>query len=157
MPLRGPHPVHNLDGNRGARGMAATQEQAAWVGRVLGVAAAAPAGAAAGKGLEQALAGWQAARATALASLKQLEGAFRGMEHPARDQAIILLKAVQANLTAAPTSAAQVKELARYLTTDDVITEAEIPNGFGITVSLREPLMQALAGLYREVNAVGTP
>ncbi len=121
-----------------------------WVARVLGVATDAGGAAAAPKGM----AGWKAARTTALASLKSLETAIRGFDDPELDQAIILLRAVQANLTAEPATPAQVAELERYLTTDDVITDAEAPNGFDITVDLRGPLLAALAGV-RDEQATG--
>jgi len=99
------------------------------------------------------MAGWQAARGTALASLKALEGAFRDMKEPETDRAIILLRAIQANLTAAPTTPAQVKELETYIKTDRIIQEAEMPNGFGFKVELRDPLLAALAGLSGEAGA----
>ncbi|HVB67308.1 MAG TPA: hypothetical protein VNE67_05555, partial [Acetobacteraceae bacterium] len=94
-----------------------------------------------------ALAGWQAARATAMTSLRALEAAVRRMDVPERDRAVILLRAIQANLTEAPTTPRQVAELQRYIETDDIIAEAEDPNGFGITVALRQPLLAALAVL----------
>lgn len=94
-----------------------------------------------------ALAGWQAARATAMTSLRTLEAAVRRMDVPERDRAVILLRAIQANLTEAPTTPRQVAELQRYIETDDIVAEAEDPNGFGITVALRQPLLAALAGL----------
>ena len=93
------------------------------------------------------MAEWQAARATALATLKALEAEVRQMEVEEGPEAVILLRAIQANLTAQPETPQQVAELQRYLETDDIIAEAEEPNGFGITVSLRAPLLAALAGL----------
>lgn len=127
-------------------------EKAAWLERVLGVRAqgAAP------DGTGAAMAGWAAARATALASLKALENAYRGMKHPLSDPAIILLRAIQANLTAEPARPAQVQELEAYLTGDQIITEAESPNGFGFKVALRAPLLAALDGLKR-AHAAGGP
>lgn len=92
---------------------------------------------------------WRSARVAALASLKQLERAFRGMDDPLVDPAIILLRAIAANLTAEPATAAQVKELLVYLRSDPIIEEAEMENGFGITVELRRPLLAALATLAR--------
>lgn len=129
--------------------MATDAERQAWLERVLGISVPAVAPA---SGVDRALAGWQAVRGTALASLKALEGAFRGMEHPERDKAVILLKAIQANLTAAPTTPQQIRELAGYLNTDDVIAEAEMPNGFGLKIELKKPLLSALAVLHRETG-----
>jgi len=94
-----------------------------------------------------ALAAWQAERATVVAALKQLETAIRGMRDPEGDAAIILVKAIQANLTVAPSTPQAVSELDRYLRTDDILDEAEGPNGFGIAIRIREPLLKALAGL----------
>ncbi len=101
------------------------------------------------------MAGWQAARGAALASLKALEVAFRKMKEPETNRAIILLRAIQANLTEAPATSAQVKELENYLTTDRIIQEAEMPNGFGFKVELRKPLLAALTGLRPEPGAAG--
>jgi len=94
-----------------------------------------------------ALSAWQAQRAGVVASLKQLETSIRAMRDPEGDAAIILVKAIQANLTEAPTTPQAVDELDRYLRTDDIIAEAEEPNGFGISIRIREPLLPALAAL----------
>ena len=113
-------------------------QQAAWVSRVLGVdPGVAPAG----------MRDWQAARSAAIGSLDRLASAVARLEHPSRDKAIVLLRAIRANLTESPATAQQQAALRRYIETDDVIEEAEAPNGFGITVSLRAPLLSALAGL----------
>lgn len=140
----------------------ASDAKAAWLQRVLGVTAAPsiPArdsGMAGGAGTGptvspskrpgDALAGWQAARAAAMTSLRALEAAVRKMDVPERDRAVILLRAIQANLTEAPTTPRQVAELQRYIETDDIVAEAEDPNGFGITVALRQPLLAAIAAL----------
>ena len=134
--------------------VAATDAKAEWVARVLGFQAATPiasASAATGGGM----AVWQAARITALASLKALEGSFRAMKQPQTDPAIILLRAIQANLTAEPSKPTQVRELIAYLGTDRIIQEAEIANGFGFKVELRRPLLTALAALKHEQEAAG--
>lgn len=123
-----------------------------WVERVLGfrlpTAAQAP---------PDGLTAWRTVRVAALGSLKALESAFRGMKEPETDRAIILLRAIQANLTEAPRTPAQVGELETYITTDRIITEAEAPNGFGIKIDLRRPLLAALAGLRQEQAAVAGP
>ena len=94
-----------------------------------------------------AMTGWMVARASAVASLQSLEQAFRDSGDPDADVGIILLRAVRANLTPEPAEARQVAELEAYLGTDDIIAEAEVPNGFGVEVSLRVPLLAALARL----------
>jgi hypothetical protein len=124
--------------------------KAVWLERVLGLRVP-PASDRATSG--KAMVGWTSARATALASLKALEGAYRGMKHPLSDRAIILVRAIQANLTAEPGTPAQVKELESYLVGDRIIAEAESPNGFGFEVKLRVPLMAALAALKQEQAA----
>ena len=126
--------------------MSGTGEQAgkrAWVLRVLGID---PAGATAG-GVGAALDQWTRSRAEVIAQLRQLEQAIRAMKDPLADEAIILVKAISANLTAAPDSKQSVAELRRYITTDSIIDDAELENGFGITVRIRAPLMPALAAL----------
>jgi len=121
----------------------------AWVQRVLGV------GSGDGSPSPDApvvgLVAWKAARSAAIGQLKRLEGAIAAMKHPRGTQAIILVKAIQANLTASPDSARSVGELKRYLQTDDIIAEAEQPNGFGIKVELRKPLLDALSTLERQL------
>jgi hypothetical protein len=134
--------------------MAAIDEaKAAWVARVLGWS---PDATPPQNDPADAMAGWSTARATALASLKAMENAYRGMQHTLSDSAVILLRAIEANLTAEPATPAQVKELENYLTGDRIIAEAETPNGFGIEVALRKPLLAALDGLKR-AQAKGTP
>ncbi len=119
----------------------AIDAQAAWVLRVLGIVVS---GADPVAGMEA----WRSARSAALASLKALEGAFRAMDEPEVDSAVILLRAIASNLTERPKTRRQVDELRRYIETDDIIDDAEEPNGFGITVLLREPLLAALDQLH---------
>lgn len=85
--------------------------------------------------------------------LKQLEKAIRGMRDPKGDQAIILVKAISANLTAAPETMNDVGELRRNFATDRVIGIAERPNGFGIDVKIRAPLTARLDVLERTLTA----
>jgi hypothetical protein len=117
----------------------------AWIQRVLGIDVTAQK--AAENGQIDGLAAWQAARQIAIGSLKALESAYRGFDDPEVPQAIILLRAIQANLTETPATRQQVDQLRRYLEEDDIIEDAEEPNGFGVTVKLREPLLGALAQL----------
>ncbi len=129
----------------------ASDAKAAWLQRVLGISVApATAPPHPSPSRQSGLAGWQSARATALTTLRALEAAIRRMDVPERDGAVILLRAIQANLTEAPTTRQQVAELQRYIETDDIVAEAEDPNGFGIKVELRRPLLAALAGLREQ-------
>jgi hypothetical protein len=43
-----------------------------------------------------------------------------------------------------PATPQQMAELEQYLKTDSVITDAEAPNGFGIKIDIRAPLLDAL-------------
>lgn len=119
----------------------------AWVHKVLGldVGAAAPDAQEQqpGSGLE----GWMQARGEVIQVLRQLEAAIRAMGDPLGNQAIVLVKSISANLTAAPSDRRQVDELRRYLQSDSVIDDAETPNGFGIEVRIRQPLLGALAAM----------
>lgn len=134
--------------------MAVSADKRAWVQQILGVTVPeAPAPQAGGGDAKAALAGWQKAREAAIGQLRQLESAIAGMKHPKGNAAIILVKAIQKNLTAAPDSRRSVGELQRYLETDDIIGEAERKNGFGITVSLRQPLLAALKPLETALPA----
>jgi hypothetical protein len=118
-----------------------------------GVAAAPQSSAPAAPDLQDALGIWAQRRADALSALKRLEAAIRAMKHPAGDAAIILVKAVAANLTAVPDTKGKVAELRRYLATDAIIDDAELPNGFGIEVKIRAPLTGALDALDRALPA----
>lgn len=103
--------------------------------------------------LETALAGWQTARQVVVTALTELEKAIRAMKDPEGDAAIILVRAVRANLTERPDTAQKVIELENYLTTDEIIEDAETPNGFGIQVDIRTPLMAALRGIKAKLPA----
>lgn len=100
-----------------------------------------------------AMAVWQSARNQAIAALKQLEAKIRAMEDPESDAAIILVKAIQANLTANPATLQQAAELERYLKTDSAVADAEAPNGFGIAIDIRRPLLEALGKLKPQLRA----
>lgn len=127
----------------GLEGTVALSEQNAWVARVLGVTIAGPDRAKAAA----ALAAWQTARGAAMTALATLEAAVRKATHPEVDAAIVLLRAIRANLTEAPETLAQVNALIRYIATDDIVVTAEMPNVLGVRIALRAPLLNTLAGL----------
>jgi len=116
----------------------ATSEQKTWVERAFGIALSAA---------NPGLVVWRQERAAANTRLRSLATAIGGSGDPEARDAIILLQAIIKNLTAEPTSAAQVAELKRWLETDDILEDAEAPNPFGIEVAVRAPLLAALAGL----------
>src|SRR5581483_6345971 len=74
-------------------------------------------------GLKAAHARWQTARAAVQAQLKGLCDAIKAMKDPEADPAIILVRAIQANIVERLDSQQQVGELERYLQTDTIITE----------------------------------
>jgi hypothetical protein len=86
-------------------------------------------------------------------NLKLLEGHIRAMHDPDGDAAIILVKAIQANLSPRPATAQAVAQLERYISTDQIITEAEGPNGFGIKIVIRSVLLPALASIRAALPA----
>lgn len=129
--------------------MSDRSEKNEWVQRVLGVGI--PSSSSVSTAMEsdddqlqRALAGWTKVRTKAIGSLRALEGAIRDMSHPSGDKAIILVKAIAANLTETPDTKNRITELRNYLQNDRIIEEAEEPNGFGINVDLREPLLESL-------------
>jgi hypothetical protein len=127
--------------------------QAEWIERVLGFRIEeTQAGSAGESSPVKGIAAWTQARAEAVRALTEVESAIRAMQDPDGDEAIIELRSIRANLTVAPATLQQVAELENYLQNDAVIDDAEIPNGFGITVSLRAPLLAALASLKAELT-----
>ena len=136
----------------------------AWIERVLGIHVPGPAAAssttatsaAASSAANPAQAAWTAARAQAFAGLAALEAAVKGSPHPGRDKAIIILRALRANLIEMPGTLQQVAELRRYLATDDIVDAAETPNVFGVQLRLRTPLLAALDTLHAHLVQVGT-
>jgi len=113
----------------------------------------APTGQAPSGALGTALAGWQSARQTAIASLKQLLKAIVQAKDPEANAAIIQVDAMMKNLTAEPKTPQQVADLEKYLGTDDVVAEVELPNPFGVTVAVRAPLLAALTPLKQAVGS----
>ena len=97
------------------------------------------------------LAMWQTARAAAITRLRGIGAAIKAAKDPEADQALIVLEAVAKNLTESPATAQTVRELERYLETDEIVAEAELPNPFGPTLSLRAPLLAALAPLKAQL------
>ena len=94
---------------------------------------------------------WTVARGNAVDQLEKLVQAFEQSDHPKAKEGVILLQAIIKNLTPRPATATQVAELSRYLESDDIISEAEMPNPFGFKVSIRSPLQNALAEVKKHV------
>jgi hypothetical protein len=101
--------------------------------------------------LPDTLAAWQKARAAAITQLRNLGAAIKAAKDPEADQALIAIEAVAKNLTESPATAKSLQELERYIQTDEVVAEAELPNPFGVAISLRAPLIAALAALKTQL------
>ncbi len=96
-------------------------------------------------GLEAAMSAWTAARTTALTQLAKLANAIKASGHPkAADGFKMLELVIKKQITARPDNANQVAELVRYIQSDEIFTDVEKPNPFGVTVSVRQPLLKAL-------------
>ncbi len=100
-----------------------------------------------------ALATWQAARASVVDQLKKLGTSIAATRDAEARHAVIMLQAIIKNLTPEPGTEQSVLELERYLTTDDIIVDVESPNPFGVQISVRQPLLDALAPLKAELVA----
>ncbi len=104
-------------------------------------------------GSAAALATWQAARASVVDQLKTLGTSIAATRDAEAKHAVIMLQAIIKNLTPEPGTEQSVLELERYLTTDDIIVDVESPNPFGVQISVRQPLLDALAPLKAELVA----
>jgi hypothetical protein len=95
-----------------------------------------------------AMADWQAARATALASLKAVATKIGAAKHASSTKAIIEISAVMKNISAAPSSLQQVTELQHYLGSDDVVNDV-----CELAEDIRTPLLRVLGRLRAQVAA----
>lgn len=97
---------------------------------------------------------WQAARSTAVASLRAVLARIDGAAgHAGANKAALRLRSVIKSLARDPASPAEVDELQRWLESDDVIEKVERPNGFGIAVLVRAPLLKALRELKPQLGS----
>ena len=99
---------------------------------------------------------WQAARESAVNQLRKLGAAIVATQDPDARAALVRLQAVTKNLTPAPSTPQSVTELQRYLETDDVFPDLESSNPFGLDLTLRAPLLSALAALKPDAGS-GAP
>ncbi len=125
----------------------ASDAKAAWIARVLGLDVSGPA-----PRFSPGMRAWKAARARAVVSLRAAAAEVARMDYDEAPQAYILLRAIAANLTEEPDSVARIEEMRSYLTYDSIIEEAEEPNGFGIEIVLKKPLLAALDILSLEMS-----
>lgn len=96
----------------------------------------------ASNGAADALNEWKTRRAAAVTSLKAVATQVAGAKHASSAKAIVELQAVIKNLTEAPSTVQQVKELERWLKDDDVVTDV-----CELAQDIRTPLLGALGKL----------
>jgi hypothetical protein len=132
--------------------MSATAEQWDWVRRVLNLPMEQSASVAGASPIEQ----WQAARRLVIGQIGALMRAIEAEGDPNGARAVILLRAVAANLTAAP-DARGVERLTGFIDADDIVAAADAPNRFGITLGLRSQLKPALDVLRDSAEARDRP
>jgi hypothetical protein len=101
-------------------------------------------GGASSKPGDAAMAAWQQAREDVVDSLDELCDAIAAARYEESAKAIILVRAIRANLVERPESKRKAAEMDNYLKTDEIIGHAEAKNGFGIRVQIRRPLIEAL-------------
>jgi hypothetical protein len=119
-----------------------------WIERVLGVRVGAGS-----PRLEEALKEWESRRAEVRARLSELDRAIRAADDPEADEAVKLIGGIGKNLIERPDTPQKVKELEDYLIAEDLVDDAETPNGFGVTVSIREPLLLVLRKVKAALGA----
>ncbi|MEJ0047351.1 MAG: hypothetical protein WDN04_15500 [Rhodospirillales bacterium] len=118
-----------------------------WIERELGLRPAASSAAAPGIDLNTALEHWQQARADAIAQLARLADVIAARKYPESDEARALLDSVAKNLPERPATQQSIDDVQGFLLSDDILDDAEAPNGFGFAVDVRSPLMLALGDL----------
>ncbi|MDR7273031.1 hypothetical protein J2X20_005716 [Pelomonas saccharophila] len=101
-----------------------------------------------GKGAAAALDEWKTRRAAAVTSLKAVATQVANAKHASSAKAIIELQAVIKNLTEAPSTVQQVKDLERWLKDDDVVTDV-----CELAEDIRTPLLGALGKLRDAIAA----
>jgi hypothetical protein len=112
-----------------------------WVERVLGVPLEAKAPGA-------AMTNWKKQREAAVGSLRETATKIAAAKHPSSAKAIIEIQAVIKNLTGEPSSLQQVKELQRYIDSDQVVYDVS-----ELAENIRTPLLDALSLLSKELAA----
>jgi hypothetical protein len=101
------------------------------------------------KGAVTGMVGWQKAKIETINQIRKLQIALAKTRDPEGVHVVKLLEQVPQGLQIHPDSAENLQALETYITTDDTISRAEMPNPWGIQVAIREPLMKALAGLKK--------
>ena len=122
-----------------------------WTEAVFGIKLDALGGAVAGAGaqppLAAALKAWDDERAAAATQLRQLGSAIKAANDPEAEDANKLIEEIVENLAPPPDTMQAVDKMEQYLTTDDIIDDAESPNGFGIAITFRGQMLKALGGI----------
>jgi len=100
-----------------------------------------------GKAPGSGLGEWTSARARVLANIRDVVDAIRTIEHPDTIRAVVTFESIAKNITAEPKTPQSIAELQRWLEQDELVAAAEkTPDVLG-KLSIREPLLKALATL----------
>jgi hypothetical protein len=90
---------------------------------------------------------WTSARARVLANIRDVVDTIRTIEHPDSIRAVVTLESIAKNITAEPKTPQSIAELQRWLEQDELVAAVEkTPDVLG-KLSIREPLLKALATL----------
>jgi hypothetical protein len=98
-----------------------------------------------GSGLEQGV--WTEARADAIAGLRELSQAIAASGDSEAGEALHEIETIIASLPATLDGPASADSAAHFLEESPTAAEVEGENGFGVALSIREPLLRALAPL----------
>ena len=97
---------------------------------------------------DDAVAGWQVARTTAVASLKSVASKVAAARHASSARAIVEINELMKKLNATPDRQQQVAELQRYLREDAVVSDI-----CELVEDIRSPMLRALDRLQTQLTA----
>jgi len=101
---------------------------------------------------EAALKAWQTARTEAIKQIDALSAAIDKTGDEDAIKAASELSAIEKKLTEKPATLKEVRDLERYVRTDELLLEAETANPFGVRVKFRAGLLSALKTLVKELT-----
>jgi hypothetical protein len=100
-----------------------------------------------------AAAEWEAKCNAVKESLRSLQREILKAKEGNSEKAVIRLEAVVKNLASQPATQQDVDELARWIGADDVISQVDEPNPWGIAINVRGTLMPVLTAMKAELPA----
>lgn len=101
---------------------------------------------------EASLKAWQTARTDAIKQIDALSAAIEKTGDEDAIKAASELSAIEKKLTEKPATLKEVRDLERYVRTDELLLEAETVNPFGVRVKFRAGLLSALKTLVKELT-----